>query len=180
MQTTEDVVQSQYLTCRIADEEYGVGILEAREILEYETLTKIPNAPPFIRGVINLRGSVVPVVDLAVKFGQDARPLNRRTCIVIVETGAADGDTVVGLVADSVSQVIELAPDEIEPPPSFGTQAREEHVRGLGRSGNRFVLLLALDRVLADTALAAITAEAAADGEAAPEAAAEPATSPDD
>lgn len=164
MQTTEDVVQSQYLTCRIADEEYGVGILEAREILEYETLTKVPNAPPFIRGVINLRGSVVPVVDLAIKFGQEARPLNRRTCIVIVETGAEEGHGVVGLVADTVSQVIELTPDQIEPAPSFGTEARKEHVRGLGRSGNRFVLLLALDQVLADTVLVT------ADDEASPEA----------
>jgi purine-binding chemotaxis protein CheW len=162
--TTDEVVHSQYLTWRIADEEYGIGILEAREILEYETLTKVPNAPPFIRGVINLRGSVVPVVDLAVKFGQAARPLTKRTCILIVETSAENGRVVVGLVADAVSQVIELSADQIEPPPSFGTRARGEDLRGLGRSGNRFVLLLALDRVLAENGLTAVTATAPVDG----------------
>jgi purine-binding chemotaxis protein CheW len=156
---TADVVHSQYLTCRIADEDYGIGILEAREILEYETLTKVPNAPRFIRGVINLRGSVVPVVDLAVKFGQEARPLTKRTCILIVETSGGGSRGVVGLVVDAVSQVIELTPDQIEPPPSFGTRAREEHLRGLGRLGNRFVLLLALDRVLQETDLLAAAAE---------------------
>jgi purine-binding chemotaxis protein CheW len=161
---TADVVHSQYLTCRIADEDYGIGILEAREILEYETLTKVPNAPRFIRGVINLRGSVVPVVDLAVKFGQEARPLTKRTCILIVETSGGDSRGVVGLVVDAVSQVIELTPDQIEPPPSFGTRAREEHLRGLGRLGNRFVLLLALDRVLQETDLIAASAEITAQG----------------
>lgn len=166
MEATDDVVHSQYLTCRIADEDYGIGILEAREILEYETLTKVPNAPRFIRGVINLRGSVVPVVDLAVKFGQEARPLTKRTCILIVETSAEDGRGVVGLVVDAVSQVIELTPDQIEPPPSFGTRAREEHLRGLGRSGNRFVLLLALDRVLQETELMAATPETPAEDKA--------------
>lgn len=161
MQTTDDVVQSQYLTCRIADEDYGIGILEAREILEYETLTRVPNAPPYIRGVINLRGSVVPVVDLALKFGQDARPLGRRTCILIVEIGDGEGRSIVGLVVDAVSQVIELLPDQIEPPPSFGTSAREEHLRGLGRVGNRFVMLLALDRILEESELTAVTAPVA-------------------
>ena len=165
MPTTDDVVHSQYLTWRVAEEEYGIGILEAREILEYETLTKVPNAPRFIRGVINLRGSVVPVVDLAVKFGQEARPLTKRTCILIVETSAENGRAVVGLVADAVSEVIELSPDQIEPPPSFGTRARGEDLRGLGRSGNRFVLLLALDRVLAETGLTAVAAKTPVDGE---------------
>ena len=169
METTDDVVHSQYLTCRIADEDYGIGILEAREILEYETLTKVPNAPRFIRGVINLRGSVVPVVDLAVKFGQEARPLTKRTCIVIVETSAEDGRGLVGLVVEGVSQVIELTPDQIEPPPSFGTRARGRHLRGLGRLGNRFVLLLALDRVLQETELMAGNEDAADDAEAAVE-----------
>jgi purine-binding chemotaxis protein CheW len=162
--STDAVVHSQYLTCRIADEDYGIGILEAREILEYEMITKVPNAPRFIRGVINLRGSVVPVVDLAIKFGQEARPLTKRTCILIVETSAEDGRGVVGLVVDAVSQVIELTPDQIEPPPSFGTRAREEHLRGLGRLGNRFVLLLALDRVLEATELMTAAAETAAEG----------------
>ncbi len=161
MQTTNDVVQSQYLTCRIADEDFGIGILEAREILEYETLTRVPNAPRYIRGVINLRGSVVPVVDLAIKFGQDARPLGRRTCILVVETGDGEGRSIVGLVVDAVSQVIELLPDQIEPPPSFGTSAREEHLRGLGRVGNRFVMLLALDRILAESDLTAVAAPVA-------------------
>ena len=159
MAATDEVVQSQYLTCKISDEEYGIGILEAREILEYDTLTKVPNAPSYIRGVINLRGRVVPVVDLAIRFGEGARPLNRRTCIIIVQTGGEEGTGIVGLVADAVSQVMELPADQIEPAPSFGTQARQAYLKGLGRAGNRFVLLLALDQILADADLEAVIEE---------------------
>jgi len=149
VRTTDDGVQTQFLTCQIADEEYGIGIMEVREILQYETMTRVPNVPPFVRGVINLRGSVVPVVDLALKFGQPARQTHRRTCIIIVET-ASRGGSVFGILADSVSEVIELHPGQIKPPPDFGTRAQEGHLRGMGSIGNRFVLLLAPDRILGE------------------------------
>ena len=142
--------ETQYLTFVVGDEEYGVGILQAKEIIEYDTVTTVPNAPPFIRGVINLRGSVVPVVDLAVKFGRPSGAVTRRSCIVIVEVRQDDAITVMGIVADRVTQVAELARDAIEPAPSFGTGVRTDWLVGLGRTGKRYLLLLDTDRLLAD------------------------------
>lgn len=144
---------TQYLTFVVGDEEYGVGILQAKEIIEYDTVTTVPSAPAFIRGVINLRGSVVPVVDLAVKFGRAPGDVTRRSCIVVVEVRHAGASTVMGIVADRVTQVAELAADAIESAPDFGTGVRSEWLLGLGRVGKRFLLLLDTDRLLADTEL---------------------------
>jgi len=149
MHAVQEVVeQTQYLTFSLAGEEYAIGILRVREILEYDTLTKVPQTPPCIRGVINLRGSVVPVVDLAVKFGLPATPLTKRTCIVIVEVDLEGTQTVMGVMADAVSQVMDLSPQDIEAPPAFGTRVRVDYLRGMGKVGKRFVLLLDIDRVL--------------------------------
>ncbi len=157
---------AQFLTFSVASEEYGLSILSVREILEYDTVTRVPRTPDFIRGVINLRGRVVPVLDLAVRFGLPPSPVTKRSCVLIAEV-ALDGEpTVMGIVADSVSQVIELGPDEIEPPPSFGTRARVEYLRGMGRSGKRFVLLLDVDRVLSTSEAEALGALGAADADA--------------
>lgn len=141
-------LQSQFLTFVVGDEEFGVGIQQAKEIIEYDTVTTVPNAPAFIRGVINLRGSVVPVVDLAVKFGRRPSAVTRRSCIVVVEVQTEEGRTVMGVLADRVSQVADLPPDAIEPPPAFGTGVRTDWLLGLGRMEKRFVLLLNTDRVL--------------------------------
>jgi purine-binding chemotaxis protein CheW len=149
---------TQYLTFVVGDEEYGVGILQAKEIIEYDTITTVPNAPAFIRGVINLRGSVVPVVDLAVKFGRAPSAVTRRSCIVVVEVKHAGNATVMGIVADRVTQVAELAADAIEPAPDFGTGVSADFLRGLGRSGKRFILLLDTDRLLADVDVVAVPA----------------------
>jgi purine-binding chemotaxis protein CheW len=147
--------QSQYLGFHIAGEEYAIGILRVREILEYDTVTKVPTTPPSIRGVINLRGSVVPVVDLAVKLGLPESVVTKRSCVVVVEI-ALDGErTVMGLLADAVSQVIDLPAAEIEPPPPFGTRIRVECLLGMGRSGKKFVLLLDIDRLLSTDDVAA-------------------------
>ena len=145
---TTDVQATQYLTFRLAGDDYAVGVLRVREIIEYAPPTRVPAAPPVIRGVINLRGSVVPVADLAVKFRLGAQPVTKRSCIVIVDARLGDEATVVGLVADAVSQVIDLAPADVEPAPGFGTRARAELLQGLGRVGGRFVMILDLDRVL--------------------------------
>ncbi|HEV8410816.1 MAG TPA: chemotaxis protein CheW [Gemmatimonadaceae bacterium] len=142
--------QSQYLTFVVGDAEYGVGILRAKEIIEYDTVTTVPNAPHFVRGVINLRGRVVSVVDLAVRFGRQPAEVTRRSCIVVVEVDRDGVRDVVGIVADRVSEVAELPPDSIEPPPSFGSGVRTEWLLGLGRVDKRFVLLLDTDRVLSD------------------------------
>jgi purine-binding chemotaxis protein CheW len=142
--------ETQYLTFAVGDEEYGVGILQAKEIIELGSITTVPNAPPHIRGVINLRGSVVPVVDLAVRFGRPSAPETRRSCIVLVEVKhAGAASTVMGIVADRVTQVAELPADAIEPAPSFGTGVQADWLRGLGRAGKRFLLLLDIDRLLA-------------------------------
>ena len=156
------VEQTQYLTFSLAGEEYAIGILRVREILEYDTVTTVPQTPPSIRGVINLRGSVVPVVDLAVKFGLPATPLTKRTCIVIVEVDLAGQRTVMGLLADAVSQVMDLTAGDIEPPPPFGTAVKVDYLQGMGKVGKKFVLILNVDHVLSAPELLAAEAVAGA------------------
>jgi chemotaxis signal transduction protein len=146
--SNEGAERAQYLTFSVAGEEYGLPVLKVREILEYGTLTRVPRTPQYVRGVINLRGRVVPVVDLAVRFGLPASAVTSRTCVVIVEV-AVDGEPVVmGIMADAVSQVVELGADDIEPPPAFGTRVDVAYLKGMGRSGRAFVLLLDVDRLL--------------------------------
>jgi purine-binding chemotaxis protein CheW len=140
--------QTQYLTFHIAGEEYAVGILRVKEIITYGTLTTVPQTPQSIRGVINLRGSVVPVVDLAVRFGFPASPVTNRTCIVIVELNLAAEQTVMGIMADSVSEVVELIADDILPAPPFGTHVTTDFLRGMGKAAAKFVLILDIDKVL--------------------------------
>ena len=145
---------TQYLTFNLAGEEYAVGILQIREIITYGTLTKVPHTPPSIRGVINLRGNVVPVVDLGRKFGLTASPVTDRTCIVIVEANINENRTVTGVIADSVSQVISMSDNDILPAPAFGTRVRIDFLRGMGKSGDKFVLVLDIDKVLSADDLA--------------------------
>jgi len=152
---------SQYLTFTIAGEQYAVGVDHVKEIIGYDVPTKVPGTPPWIRGVINLRGLVVPVVDLAVKFGRPETGVTRRTCVVIVDVQFADGAVTMGVVADGVSQVLELTADDIQPPPTFGMSVRIDFLLGLITTGKQFALLLDIDRVLAaDELLTAISLEA--------------------
>jgi len=151
---------TDYLTFFIAGEEYGVPILRVREIigLDIETLTRVPAAPACVRGVINLRGSVVPVADLAIQFGQGQCTITKLTCVVVVEV-AFDGElTVMGLLVDSVNQTMELSSDEVEATPAFGTIARAEYLLGMGKAGKKFVMLLDIDRVLSADELRAVPA----------------------
>jgi purine-binding chemotaxis protein CheW len=157
----EATEQTQYLTFYLAEEEYAIGILQVKEILEYDTLTKVPQTPPSIRGVINLRGSVVPVVDLAAKFGLPAIAVTKRTCIVIVEVDLEGRRTVMGVLADAVSQVMDLTPADIEAPPTFGTAVRVDYLQGMGKVGKKFVLILDVNRVLSTPDLRAAEALAA-------------------
>ena len=143
-----DRQQSQYLTFVVGEVEYGIGILRAKEIIEYDTITAVPNAPAFVRGVINLRGRVVSVVDLAVRFGREPAEVTRRSCIVVVEVVRDGRRDVVGIVADRVSQVVELPPEAIESAPAFGTGVRTDWLIGLGHVDKHFVLLLDTDRML--------------------------------
>jgi chemotaxis signal transduction protein len=155
-------MRSQILTFTVAGEQYGVSVLEVREILEYGAVTRIPRSPTHIRGVMNLRGRVVPLVDLAIRFGLPAAPPTARTCVVVVEATIRGETTVMGLIVDSVSQVFELGTDEIEPAPPFGTSGDAAFLRGMGREDGRFVLLLNVERVLTTTHVAE---EASARGE---------------
>jgi len=142
----------QYLSFILAGEEYALGILQVKEIIEYDTVTRIPGAPVWVRGVFNLRGSVVPVVDLPVKLGMPPATLTRWSCIVVVEVKLGGERLVLGLLADSIGQVMDLAPGDVLPPPSFGTPVPVDYLVGMGRTGvgRKFVLLLDLDKVLSN------------------------------
>jgi len=146
--TKETVEQQQYLTFLLADEEYAISILRVKEIIGYDTVTSVPKTPGWIRGVINLRGNVVPVVDLAVRFGLTARPVTKTTCIIIVEWQMERQNTMMGVMADAVSQVMNIAEEEIQPAPSFGTRVNVDYLRGMAQMGKKFALLLDIDKVL--------------------------------
>ena len=149
----EHYEQPQYLTFHVAGEEYAAAILRVKEIIEFGAVTKVPTMPEFVRGVINLRGSVVPVVDLAAKLGMPLTNVTRWSCIVIVEVTIDGEDTVVGVLVDAMGQVIELSPKDIERPPAFGTRARADYLRGMGKVGTKFVMILDLDKVLGQAVL---------------------------
>jgi purine-binding chemotaxis protein CheW len=144
---TEQNVQ-QHLTFMIGGEEYAVSLLKVKEIIEYDTVTEVPRTPEWIRGVINLRGSVVPVIDLAVKFRQAPSIAGKLTCIVITEIECQGEATIMGIMADSVREVIDLKPQDIEEPPSFGTRVKVDYLLGMARSGKKFCLILDTEKVL--------------------------------
>ena len=148
MINTESNQQTQHLTFHLAGEEYAVGILKVKEIIEYGTLTVVPQTPPSVRGVINLRGNVVPVVDLAIKFGMAQSPITNRTCIIIVEVALDGEQAVMGVIADSVSQVIDLPASEILPPPAFGTRIKADFLHVMAKADKKFFLILDIDKVL--------------------------------
>jgi purine-binding chemotaxis protein CheW len=147
----------QYLTFMTAREEYAISIVKVTEIVEYETVTTVPNTPAWIRGVTNLRGRVVPVVDLAVKFGLPASSISKFSCIIITEVMFQGENLTMGVLADSVSQVIELSADEIEQTPPFGTRVKTEYLLGMGALGKKFCLILDIDKVLSADEFLAVT-----------------------
>lgn len=147
---------TQYLTFMLAGEVFALGILGIKEIIEYRGVTEVPMMPACVRGVINLRGAVVPVVDLLARFGRPASGVTKRTCIVIVEVDAEQDRHVVGVVVDAVNEVLEIPAAEIEPPPSFGARIRSEFIQGIGKVKDKFVILLDADQALSiDDALRA-------------------------
>ncbi len=148
----------QYLTFFLSGEEYAAGILKVREILEYRVLTRVPMTPPWVRGVLNLRGGVVPVVDMAVKFGLPETEITPLTCVVIVEIEFEGETSVLGLMIDAVSRVIDLTADQIEPAPVFGTRVHTQYLLGLGTLGETLLLILNIDRLLASDELMEVSA----------------------
>jgi len=147
----------QYLTFTLGGEMFAVETLSVKEIIEYGQITAVPMMPPSIRGVINLRGAVVPVIDLKARFGAAATEVTRRTCIVIIELGAEDEHQVIGIVVDTVSEVLEIPPAEIEPPPAFGARIRTDFISGMGKIAGHFVILLDMGRVLSVDELSSLS-----------------------
>ena len=138
----------QYLTFILGREVFAINILNIKEIIEYGNLTEVPKMPVFIRGVINLRGAVVPVIDMAARFDKPSSDITRKTCIVIIEIEHDDAKQVVGVMVDAVNEVLDIAPSEIEPPPSFGANIRADFIEGMGKIEGKFVILLNVNRVL--------------------------------
>jgi purine-binding chemotaxis protein CheW len=138
----------QYLTFLLSSEMFAIAILNIKEIIEYGSLTEVPMMPNFIRGVINLRGSVVPVVDLSARFGRNRTEVSRRTCIVIIEVKSDDEKHDIGVMVDSVSEVLEIPRSEIEPPPAFGAKIRVDFIHGMGKVAGKFVIILDANKVL--------------------------------
>lgn len=133
---------NQYLTFRLGHDEFGVEILRVREILEHREPTRVPRTSRFIAGVINLRGNVIPVVDLARLFQKRQIEITRRTCILILEVPRDDEEFVAGILVDTVNEVVSIAPENIDPPPSFGSRIKTDFIRGMGRFDERIVILL--------------------------------------
>ncbi len=158
----ESEEQHQYLSFRLGAETYALGILGVKEIIEYGGLTAVPMMPGFVRGVINLRGRVVPVIDLSLRFARGETVPARRTCIVIVEVMANEQRQDLGVMVDAVNQVIEIPPADIAPAPAFGTNIRAEFISGMGRVDGKFVIVLDVDKVFSidDMALMGQTVQA--------------------
>lgn len=147
-------VIKQYLTFRIGNEHYGLELSQTREIIEYSGITEVPLMPNFLRGVINLRGEVVPVIDLAVRLGRKSIEVQKRTCIIVVELQNNEQNHVLGLLADAVSEVIEMDDENIEDAPSFGANIRAEFIQGIAKREDEFVVLLDANNALSIRELA--------------------------
>jgi purine-binding chemotaxis protein CheW len=137
----------QYLTFRLARETFAVDVAKVREILDFVAITKVPQTPEFMRGVINLRGSVVPVVDMKLKFGMEPTEKTVNTCIIVLEVIIESETTIVGALADSVQEVVELDPSQIEPPPRIGMKLNIDFIKGMGKLNNEFVIILDSDKI---------------------------------
>ncbi|MGA7828550.1 MAG: chemotaxis protein CheW [Geobacteraceae bacterium] len=146
MDSTE-IVSKQYLTFRLAQETFAVDVAKVREILDFVAITKVPQTPDFMRGVINLRGSVVPVVDMKLKFGMERTEKTVNTCIIVLEVSIENETTIVGALADSVQEVVELDPAQIEPPPRIGMKLNIDFIQGMGKLNEDFVIILDTDKI---------------------------------
>lgn len=137
----------QYLTFTLNDETFAIDVVKVREILEFTSISKIPQTPAFMRGVINLRGSVVPVIDLRLNFGMESTEKTVNTCIIVVEVDLGGENIVLGALADSVQEVVEMEPGMIEPAPRLGTKLNTDFIKGMGKVDNYFVMILDVDKV---------------------------------
>ena len=158
MSVSEITEARQYLTFKLGNEIFGIDVAKVREVLDFTGITKIPRTPDFMSGVINLRGSVVPVVDLRLCFQMSKTERTRNTCIVVVEVLLEGESTVIGALADSVEEVIDLEPDQIQPAPKIGTQIRTDFIKGMGKRDSEFIMILEIDRVFSAEELSSVQA----------------------
>lgn len=148
--------EGKYLTFSLGDEEYGIGILQVKEIIGMMSITSVPRTPNFVKGVINLRGKVIPVVDLRLRFSMKEAEYTERTCIIVVEIIGNTGEFVIGIVVDSVSEVLNINGDEIEPAPAFGAKLNTEYILGMAKLESGVKILLEIDRVLSTDEISAL------------------------
>ncbi|MCG8425749.1 MAG: chemotaxis protein CheW [Chromatiales bacterium] len=153
---TEAGETTQYLTFLAGAERFAIGILDVKELIEVSTMTQVPMTPDFIRGVINLRGSVVPVVDLSSRLGRGTSELTKRSCIVLVEISLEDESQTIGMLVDEVNQILEISQTHIQPPPNFGTDIRTDFIKAMGRVDDEFIILLNINHVLSIEELSAL------------------------
>lgn len=139
----------KYLTFKLAAEEFGLAILKVQEIIGMMKVTRVPKLPSFIRGVVNLRGKVIPVVDLRLKFGMEGKADTDRTCIIVVQILRGSDRVTTGILVDDVSEVLNIGQDQLEPAPSFGTAISTDFIRGMGKVGQKVIMLLDIDKVMA-------------------------------
>jgi purine-binding chemotaxis protein CheW len=156
MSVSEITEMRQYLTFKLGNEVFGIDVAKVREVLDFTNITEIPRTPEFMSGVINLRGSVVPVVDLRLCFQMTKTERTRNTCIIVVEVLLEGESTVIGALADSVEEVIDLEPDQIQPAPKIGTQIHTEFIKGMGKRDSQFIMILEIDRVFSAGELGAV------------------------
>ncbi len=148
--------EGKYLTFSLANEDYGLEILKVREIIGMMDITAIPQTPVFVKGVINLRGRVIPVIDLRLKFGFPPRDYGERTCIIVVEVQNDSGAVQMGVVVDSVSEVLNINVEDIEPPPSFGASIKTQYILGIAKAKETIKILLDINRVLTSEEMAGL------------------------
>ncbi len=146
--TSISVRESKYLTFSLADEEYGIGILKIKEIIGMMLITTVPQTPDFVKGVINLRGKVIPVIDLRLRFGMEPIDYTERTCIIVVEVLGQNDTVQIGIVVDTVSEVLNIKNDEVEDTPAFGTRLNTEYILGMAKMEGGVKILLDIDKVL--------------------------------
>ncbi len=150
------IKEGKYLTFTLADEEYGIGILKVKEIIGMMAITSVPRTPDFVQGVINLRGKVIPVVDLRLKFEMESIPYSERTCIIVVEIDSDSETVLIGIVVDAVSEVLNIRKEEIEESPTFGTKLDTDYILGMAKMEGGVKILLDIDRVLSTSEIKAL------------------------
>ncbi|HMB30661.1 MAG TPA: chemotaxis protein CheW [Desulfohalobiaceae bacterium] len=152
-----DQLAGKYLTCNLDQETYGLEILKVQEIIGMQEITKVPRTPEYVKGVINLRGKVIPIVDLRIKFGMEEKEATRKTCIIVVQVSRGGNSVIMGVVVDEVSEVLNISAEEIELPPAFGTQIDTAFILGMAKIKEEVTILLDIDKVLSDGEIEALS-----------------------